>query len=107
MTTAAELRVQLGDGPAWLVRATTPPSKNIWVGPELVRISPADILEHRIDLVCIKAEFGMVFCEVIPGSPSVSPRPPTVPTGWLPVATVTIPFCSTSVFPANIQEIRP
>lgn len=107
MTTAAELRVQLGDGPAWLVRATDPPSLDIWVGPELLRLAGPAFVNPRIDLVCIKAELGMVFAQALAGIPCASPIAPATPAGWLPVATVGIPPFAMAVYPSNIQEIRP
>lgn len=124
MTTAAELRAQLGDGPAWLVRATTPPSMAVEVGNQTVELegtvfemrgwqgnviwttTSADA-QPRVDLICIAVEFGEVFARALTGVPSGSPCPPAVPSGWLPVATVHIRAYMSCVFPSNIQEIRP
>lgn len=105
--TAAELRVMLGDGPAALVCATTPPSRQVWVGADLHTIDAADLVNPRIDLACMCTDLGMVLTRLIPGTPSASPWRPATPSGWIPIATIWVDYCASWVSPADIEEIRP
>lgn len=123
MTDIDELRAQLGDGPACIVRATEPPSMavevgtcrvaledgrtvvNMWEGPVL-RAVPNDL--PRIDLICIRANGAEVLAKAMTGAPGPLPEPPWLWSGdeWIPVARVRIRPGNRHIYPSDIEEIR-
>jgi hypothetical protein len=110
VTALDDLRAQLGPGPAFIVRATTPPSHAVWVANERVQLTMPHCVNDRIDLLCITAVLGEVHAKAVTGTPACSPVAPTLlpqSVAWLPVATVRVRACSSFVSQADIEEWHP
>lgn len=102
----AELRAELEDATAWIVRALNPPAPVVQVGPYNVPVEPPQPVHGRIDLVAVAFVDDHVRPRVLLGTPSPSPQPPAVPLDLgIPLALIHRHAAQWLVYQHNIVHI--